>query len=102
MTKPGPGKFENNQSAEVAEALYDILVREIAARGKPGDQGAHDIGLVVNRAPAGPLTAPAYIIDDNHDEDRFDYVRFDSEVAARETLARIVAVEQFGFRVIYT
>jgi len=82
--RPGPGKFEGNESLAVSEALYEI-VNDGFADGEIGDVSTYGIWyglirepLVGNReARYVVLTALAYIV--NEDEHGFfGYTAYDS------------------------
>ena len=83
--RPGPGKFEGNESLAVSETLYEI-VNDGFADGEIGDVSTYGIwyGLILMPAPVDTrearyrnLTAPAYIA--NEDEHGFfGYTAYDS------------------------
>lgn len=94
MTKPGPGKFEANESLEIAEALYSYsLGGFVDEQFGSVDENGYWEGLIQNHIMNGPLMKPGYIvIEDNLGF--FTYQIFDShEEAWSKYLADLAAYE---------
>jgi hypothetical protein len=90
MSKPVPGKFEGNESLEIAEFLFDIEL-DGGAYDDMGDVetfGFHSLHLSVNdfnhyiSHEVSKLVKPAYITwEDNNGF--FTYIEFDSNAEAK-------------------
>lgn len=80
MTRPGPGKFEGNESLEIATALY-----EIGLAGDFEDDLYTDDGYLnlVFDGGEDALNAPAYITKEAEDGS-FTYIAYTDVEAARD------------------
>ena len=83
MTRPGPGKYEGNETLEVCEALYELL----GISGQISDFGdVTEAGHFVALLEGDGKTLPkAYYITDEDSYGFFTYYEFDSmEEALKE------------------
>lgn len=97
MTKPGPGKFEGNESLETAQALYEIT----GYRGEDESFGSVDengrwVAIIVNGfLPDENLTAAAYIVEEDSNG-FFTYTEYETSEAAWEAyFADLAAYESY-------
>lgn len=87
MTKPGPGKFENNESLEVAERLYAILGEsgQVKDFGSVSEWPFHFIALIHE------IDGKSYITDED-EQGFFEYEEYDDWKEADKVYEDIVSI----------
>lgn len=110
MSRPGPGKFEGNESLEVSEYLYDII-GDSMQDDEIGDVESFGWHALITDIPSFRSTLdplqnelyemknvefqPAYIVLEDNDG-FFTYRGFDSNDEARQTWSEIVQIYLHG------
>jgi len=86
MTKPGPGKFEDCESLEVAEKLYEILGNsgQVKDFGSVVEWPWHYIALIHT------IDGKSYVTDEDQDG-FFTYEEFSDAKEANKTYEQVVA-----------
>lgn len=80
MTKPGPGKFEANESEEIAEALYDLTLGSWFNEQYGDVEHGGWYALFINVTPTGGHTSNYIVEEDNNGF--FTYQEYASEEEA--------------------
>lgn len=100
MTRPGPGKFQNNESLEIAEALYSMLGEENDSYGDSssglGWYGLFtDIDVLVDgvSSPYPEGMQANYIVEEDTNG-FFTYEGFDSVDATKEKFAKMKQAQE--------